>query len=52
MEHVWAVLNRRTQKLSWTTTGHPAVFKTREEARRALRTGQTCLEGSVVKLSS
>lgn len=49
---VWGVVNRKTGKLSWTVSGHLAIFRTRREARNALQLGMTCLDGTVVRLSS
>ena len=48
---LWAVVNFKTGKVSWTKTSkRPAVFNTRQEARAALSNGETC-PGKVVKWS-
>lgn len=50
-KQLWAVVNSKTGKVSWTRTSkRPAVFTTRKEARQALVSGETCA-GKVVKWS-
>ena len=53
--HLWAVQNKKTGKIAWARNSYgarPAVFKTRQEARDALASGEVCKSGRVLKLVS